>query len=132
MFGKTKSPAEPVTLRRWTVMAVVAKGGGRTRHVWGHDVAADECRVSEPVVGFTMENMTVTTANGTQYRLGGLPGQFGRGRPVWEEWCKARGVMAEVDVTTEYMDPDDVSTRQFMALNVSALSAKDPSNNNDK
>jgi len=115
---------QPVTLRRWRVVEVVTRHGGRTRHVWGHDVVLDEGRVSSPVVNFTLATMTVVTSSGSRYRLGGLPAHSRKGQPVWEEWCRVNEVISERDVTNEYMDPDDVSTRQFMALNVSAFSGK--------
>ncbi len=116
--------AQLITLRRWKVVAVVAQGGKRSRHVWGHDLALDEGRVSDAIVDFDMKSMTVTTASGAKYRLGGLPGQSRKAQPVWDEWCRVNEVVAEVDVTNDYMDPEDVSTRQFMALNISAFTAK--------
>ena len=103
---------------------VTTRSGARSRHVWGHDVAHDEGRVSSAIVDFKMETMTLTTASGAHYRLAGLPGVSRKAQPVWKEWCKTNDVVAERDVTNDYMDPDDVSTRQFVALNVSALSAK--------
>lgn len=103
---------------------VGTRSGVRSRHVWGHDVAIDEGCVSDAIVDFKLETMTVTTASGLHYRLAGLPGPSKKGRPVWEEWCRANEVVAERDVTNDYMDPDDVSTRQFVALNVSAFSTK--------
>ena len=120
----TGNGAQAVTLRRWQVSMVVTRSGKRTRHAWGHDVALDEGRVSDEIVDFKLETMTVTTASGAQYRLGGLPGISKKGQPVWEEWCGAHGVITQRDVTNDYMDPDDVSTRQFVALNVSAFSTK--------
>ena len=122
--GNTGSGAQAVTLRRWQVVMVVTRSGVRTRHVWGHDIASDEGCVSGPIVSFKLETMTVITAKGLHYRLAGLPGPSKKGQPVWEEWCRAHEVVAERDVTNDYMDPDDVSTRQFAALNVSSFSAK--------
>ncbi len=129
MHGDTKSGAtecgsQPITLRRWRVVAVVTRRGARTRHVWGHDVASDEGRVSGPIANFVLETMTITTTSGARYRLAGLPGHSRKGQPVWEEWCSANEVIGEKDVTNDYMDPDDVSTRQFVAMNDSAFSGK--------
>ncbi len=124
--GNTGNGAPAVTLRRWTVVEVVTRNGARTRHVWGHDAAIDDGRVSSAIVNFRLDTMTLTTTTGTQYRLTGLPGRSRKGQPVWEAWCSANGVVAERDVTNDYMDPDDVSTRQFVALNDSAFFAKPP------
>lgn len=120
----TGSSAQPVTLRRWSVVAVATRNGARSRHVWGHDIAADEGRVSDAIKDFALETMTITTISGARYRLGGLPANSRKAQPVWEEWCRAHDVIAEVDVTNDYMDPDDVSTRQFVALNAAAFSTK--------
>jgi hypothetical protein len=121
---KTGNAAQPVTLRRWKVVMVGLRSGTRSRHVWGHDAANDEGRVSDAIVDFKQETMTVTTASGAQFRLAGLPGHSKKGQPVWEAWSEEHGVLVERDVTNDYMDPDDVSTRQFVALNVSAFSTK--------
>lgn len=119
-----KSEAQLVTLRRWTVVAVVTGNGARSRHVWGHDVDADTGCVSDAIADFSMDTMTVTTESGVRYRLGGVPAHSRRGQATWDEWCKAHDVIAQLEVTTEYMDPNDMSTRQFVALNVSAFSGK--------
>ncbi len=122
--GNNGNDLPMITLRRWTVVAVVTRGGARTRHVWGHDIATDEGCVSETIMDFKMETMTITTATGRRYRLGGLPGRSKKAQPVWEEWCSQHGVVAQRDVTNDYMDPADVSTRQFVALNISAITGK--------
>lgn len=116
--------AQVVTLRRWTVVTVVTRDGVRSRHAWGHEVETDAGRVSEAIKDFSMEAMTLTTATGTRYHLAGLPGHSRKGQPVWDEWCKAHNVVAQLEVTNDYMDAEDVSTRQFMALNVSAFYGK--------
>lgn len=122
--GNRGSGAQAVTLRRWKVVEVFTRSGARSRHAWGHDIATDEGRVSSAIAEFKLETMTVTTTTGTHYRLAGLPGLSRKGQPVWEQWCRENEVISELDVTNEYMDPDDVSTRQFVALNDSAFSAK--------
>lgn len=113
-----------VTLRRWRVVEVLRKDGGRTRHLWGHDVARDDGCASGSITDFSMETMTATTSSGTRYRLAGLPGYSRKGGAAWKDWCSVNEVVSERDVTNQYMDVDDVSTRQFVALNDSAFSAK--------
>ncbi len=122
--GSINNGAPAVTLRRWRVVEVLTRDGVRTRHLLGHDVTNDEDRVSSPVIGFKLEIMTATTSSGARYRLAGVPAQSRRLQGMWEEWCRAYGVIDQRDVTNDYMDPDDLSTRQFVALNVSAISAK--------
>ncbi|HEY5994853.1 MAG TPA: hypothetical protein VIU46_09690 [Gallionellaceae bacterium] len=122
--GDIGSGAHMVTVRRWTVVEVIPRNAPRSRHVWGHDIAIDEGCVSAPIVDFKMETMTVTTASGKQYRLAGLPGHSRKGQPVWEQWCKVNEVIYQREVTNDYMDPEDVSTRQFVALNDTAFSGK--------
>lgn len=124
MLTNSANSLPAVTLRRWQVTEVVAQNGARTRHVWGHDLENDEGRVSSAIVDFKMESMTATTASGTRYRLLGLPGASRKGRPVWDDWCRVHGVVSQRDVTNDYMDADDVSTRQFVALNDNAFLAK--------
>lgn len=119
-----KSGVPAVTLRRWRVVEVVTRHGTRTRHLAGHDVTNDEGRVSSPIVEFKLESMTATSSSGARYRLAGLPGQSRKVEAVWEHWCKTNEVVSQRDVTNDYMDPDDVSTRQFVALTGSALSAR--------
>ncbi len=122
--GKAGSGAQPITLRRWRVLMVVTKSGARTRHVCGHDSAIDAGRVSDPIKDFKLETMTITSASGVVYKLVGFPAFSRKVQPVWEEWCKANGVMAERDITNEYMDPENVNTGQFVALNASAFTSK--------
>jgi hypothetical protein len=122
--GSIKSGAPAVTLRRWRVIEVLTRDGTRSRHLLGHDVTNDEDRISSAVAEFKMESMTATTNSGVRYRLAGVPGQSRRMHSMWEEWCRSYGVVSQHDVTNDYMDPEDVSTRQFAALNISALTVK--------
>ncbi len=110
------SDAHAVRLRRWRVMEILTQEGTRSRHLLGHDVTNDEDRISSAIVDFKMESMTATTGSGVRYRLGGVPGQSRRMQAMWDEWCGAHGVVSQRDVTNDYMDPDDMSTRQFVAL----------------
>lgn len=120
--GSTGNDAPAVVLRRWRVMEIVGRGGLRTRHLLGHDVTHDEDRVSSPIAKFNMDSMTATTASGARYRLAGVPGHSRKAQAVWDDWCRTSRVAAQRDVTTEYMDPDDVSTLQFVAISKSAAS----------
>ena len=122
--GSIKNGAPEVTLRRWRVFEILTRDGLCTRHLLGHDVTNDEDRISSAIADFKLESMTATTSSGVRYRLGGVPGQSRRMQSLWDEWCGAYGVVSQRDVTNDYMDPDDMSTRQFVALNVSALAPR--------
>lgn len=121
---KVGKNAPAVTLRRWQVVEVVTRDQTRTRHLLGHDVENDDGRVSSPIANFEAELMTATTSSGARYRLAGLPGHSRKVQSMWDDWCRENGVIAQYDVTNDYMDPDDVSTRQFTALNISAFAGK--------
>lgn len=122
----TENNTSVVVLRRWRVMEIVGRGGLRTRHLVGHDITHDEDRVSSPIAKFNMETMTAATASGACYRLAGVPRQSRKAQAVWDDWCRTSRVQAQRDVTTEYMDPDDVSTRQFVAISMTAASEPHP------
>ena len=121
-----KSNAPAVTLRRWRVIEIVTRSGARSRHLLGHDITNDEDRVSSAIADFRLETMTATTSSGVRYRLGGVPGNSRRMQAMWDDWVRANGVISQHDVTNDYMDPDDVSTRQFAALHLTAFMGKPP------
>jgi hypothetical protein len=113
-------PARPVpddykspSLRRWRVIEVISQNGTRTRHIYGHDVTNGAGRASSSIKEFDLESMTVTTKSGTRYKLVGLPGRSRVGDFVWKHWCRAYGVVSEVDVTHEYFSVDTVFPKPF-------------------
>ena len=121
---KVASSAQAVALRRWRVIEVITESCARTRHVLGHDAESDDGRASSAIAAFDLQTMTATTISGARFRLVGLPGHSRKAQAVWEQWRVSHGVVSERDVTNDYMDPDDVSTRQFVALKDSALAGR--------
>jgi hypothetical protein len=109
-----------ITLRRWRVMEIEGRNGIRSRHVWGHDVKNGLGRASSPIVEFDWDAMTATTRSGRNYRLVGLPGNSRLGKHAWKNWCTNNGVVAESDVTHEYLDIDDMSTIELTRINTAA------------
>ena len=106
-----------ITLRRWRVMEVEAPDGRRSRHVCGHDVKNGLGRASSPIVEFSLDAMTATTRSGSNYKLVGLPGNSRLGKSAWRTWCRENGVVAELDVTNEYLNVDQLSTVELVKLN---------------
>ena len=107
----TQDDKREVTLRRWRVMEVETKDGTRSRHVCGHDAKNASGCASSPIVEFDLEKMTATTRSGRCYRLLGLPGNSRLGKHAWNNWCNKSGVVAELDVTNEYLNVDQLSNR---------------------
>ncbi len=99
---KTQNDSMEPSLRRWRIIEVTFKNGSLSRHLFGHDVANDECRASSSITAFNREAMTATTHSGTNYKLLGVPGQVRKCEAVWRNWCQIHGVVSERDVTSDY------------------------------
>src|SRR3970282_243915 len=95
---------QEITLRRWRVMEVEVPDGSRSHHVSGHDVRNGLGRASSPIVEFNLDHMTAITR---------------RGRSAWRTWCRENGVVAELDVTNEYLNVDQLSTVELVKINCS-------------
>jgi hypothetical protein len=106
-----------IALRRWRVMEVEMHDGSRSLHVWGHDVSNGLGRASSPIVDFNSDAMSVTTISGRNYQLIGLPGNSRLGKHAWIKWCSSNGVVAEQDVTSEYLNINQLSTAKFKKIN---------------
>ncbi len=106
-----------IALRRWRVMEVEAQDGTRSRHVWGHDVKNGLGRASSPIIEFNQDAMTATTRSGSNYKLLGLPGNSRLGKNAWSRWCSSNAVVAELDVTDEYLNVDQLSTIELSKIN---------------
>ncbi len=113
MNPDSRADAKKISLRRWRVMEVDSKEGVRSRHVWGHDVTNNLGRASSPIATFDRDTMTATTRSGKMYNLVGLPGNSRLGRSAWRKWCLNNGIVAEKDVTDEYLNVNQVSTVGF-------------------
>jgi hypothetical protein len=105
--------SQNISLRRWRVMEIRTQNGNYSRHVLGHDVTNSQGRASSPIVNFNLDTMTATTRSGKSYRLVGLPGNSRLGNSAWKKWCSENGVVAESDVTKEYLNIDQISTVGF-------------------
>ncbi len=105
--------SQKISLRRWRVMEVRTQNGNCSRHVLGHDVTNSQGRASSPIVNFNLDSMIATTRSGKSYKLVGLPGNSKLGNSAWKKWCGENGVVAESDVTKEYLNIDQISTVGF-------------------
>lgn len=113
------SDCQEITLRRWRVMEIEVSDGSRSRHVWGHDVKNGVGRASSPIVEFNLDAMTAITRSGSNYKLVGLPGNSRLGKSAWRTWCRENGVVAELDVTNEYLNVDQLPTIELAKINCS-------------
>jgi hypothetical protein len=105
--------SQEITLRRWRVIEVELQDGTRSRHVWGHDKTNEQGLASSTIIKFNSDEMIVITRSGRNYRLLGLPGNARIGRSAWRRWCSKNGVVSELDVTNEYLNPDQLSTLEL-------------------
>ena len=105
-----------ISLRRWRVMEITTQDGTCTRHAWGHDATNNQGRASSAIIEFSMETMTAKTRSGTRYKLVGLPRNSRIGQSAWVKWCRDNGVVAEQDVTGDYLDINKVSTLGFKKI----------------
>ena len=101
---------QEISLRRWRVIEVEMQNGSRSRHVWGHDVKNSRGRASSPIMEFKLDSKTAISRSGSKYKLVGLPGNSRLGKGAWIRWCSENSVVAEVDVTDEYLNIDKLST----------------------
>lgn len=115
-LGDIPDDRKQISLRRWRVMEITTQDGTRTRHAWGHDVTNNQGRASSAIIEFSMDTMTAKTRSGTRYKLVGLPGNSRIGQSAWAKWCRDNGVVAEQDVTGEYLDIHKVSTLGFKKI----------------
>lgn len=114
---KAQTDLQEISLRRWRVVEVEFKNGGRSRHIWGHDAKNGLGRATSQIIRFDLEAMTATTRSGRNYKLVGLPGNSRLGKDAWNKWCSDNAVVTELDVTNEYLNVDHLSTAGFARVN---------------
>ena len=114
--------SQEIRLRRWRVMEIETPDGVCSRHVCGHDAKNSRGRASSPIIEFNQDSMTVTTRSGSVYKLIGLPGNSRLGRSAWHRWCRDNDnvIASQADVTSQYMDIDNLSTGEFKKINNAA------------
>ncbi len=112
----TFPPNSAKTLHRWRVLEV-SRGNIRTRHVCGENPTGNMGISTSAIQEFDPVDMTVKTRSGKIYVLVGQPDNTRLAEGAWRTWCKDNGVVAERDVTSEYLNADQAPTITFKRLN---------------
>jgi len=101
-------------------MEAVSPRNTRTRHVCGQNASSDKGISTSSIQEFDPVAMTIKTRSRKTYILVGLPDSSGLGESAWRKWCKSNGIVAELDVTGDYVNADPVPTITFRRLKRSA------------
>jgi hypothetical protein len=94
-------------------MEAVSPRGTRTRHVCGEDTNNSVGISTSAIQEFDPAAMTVKTRSGKTYALVGFPDNSSLGETAWRKWCNDNGIVAELDMTSEYLNVDPVPTITF-------------------
>lgn len=101
------------SLHRWRVMEAVSPKNGRTRHVCGQIAAGNMGISTSAIQEFDPVAMTVKTRSGKIYSLIGPPDSSRLAEGAWRKWCIENGIVAELDVTRDFMKVDPTPTVTF-------------------
>jgi hypothetical protein len=100
-------------LHCWRVMEAVSPWNTRTRHVCGQNATGNFGISTSAIQEFDPVAMTVKTRSGKTYTLAGPPDNSILGEATWRKWCNDNGIVAKLDVTSDYLNVDPVSTISF-------------------
>lgn len=106
MLSNTIPPNSTNKLHRWCVMEAVLPGDIRTRHVCAENPVGSFGLSTSAIQEFDAVAMTVKTLSGKIYTLVGPPEKSRLGAGAWRQWCSNNGVIAELDVTSDYLNVD--------------------------
>lgn len=99
---------EPVIhLVRWRVF----EADDSTRHFVGWAIEGMSGRVSSAIQEFDAARGEGRTQSGRVYRLEGPPGEDGDASYTWNRWCELNSVTSVRDVSDEYRQAPEESTR---------------------
>ena len=116
MSSNTLPPNSPKLLHHWRVMEAVSPGDIRTRHVCGQNSTSSFGISTSAIQEFDPVAMTVKTRSGKTYTLVGSPDKSSLGEGAWRKWCKDNGIVAELDVTSDYLKVDPAPKITFKRL----------------
>ena len=94
----------------------VSRGDIPTRHVCGQNPTGDLGISTSAIQEFDPVDMTVKTRSGKIYVLVGQPDDSRLAEGAWRKWCKDNGIVAERDVTSEYLNVDPAPAITFKRL----------------
>lgn len=97
-------------------MEAVSPGDIRTRHVCAENVANNVGISTSAIQEFDPVAMTVKTRSGKTYTLVGEPDKSRLGEAAWRKWCKDNGIVAELDVSSEFKKADPAPAITFKRL----------------
>lgn len=112
------TPPNPTLLHRWRVMEAVSPTDVRTRHVCGQNATSSFGISTSPIQEFDPVTMTVKTRSGKTYTLVGRSGNSRLGEGAWRKWCNDNGIVAEQDVTSNYLRADPAPAITFKRIGV--------------
>ena len=116
MLSRTFPPNSTMLLHRWRVLEAVSPGNIRTRHICGQDDAGSVGISTSAIQEFDPVGMSVNTRSGRTYILFGPSGESRLGEGAWRKWCNDNGIVAELDVTGEYLKAEQASTVTFKKI----------------
>ncbi|MBI5891026.1 MAG: hypothetical protein HZB47_10150 [Nitrosomonadales bacterium] len=107
MLPNTLPPDSTLSLHRWRVMEAVWPEDIRTRHVCAQDANNTVGVSTSSIQAFDPVAMTVKTRSGKTYILVGQPGNSNDlGEIAWRHWRSENNIVAEQDMTSEYLKTD--------------------------
>lgn len=101
------------SLHCWRVMEAVSPKNTRTRHVCGQIAAGNVGISTSAIQEFDPVAMTVKTRSGKTYFLIGPPESSRLAEGAWRKWSIENGIVAELDVTGDYLKADPTPTVTF-------------------
>jgi hypothetical protein len=110
MTSNTKPLNSTKSLHLWRVMEAVLPGDIRTHHVCGEDANSNAGISTSAIQEFDPVAMTVKTLSGRTYILVGPSDNCSLGDAAWRKWCNDNGVVAEQEVTSQYMNTGSAPT----------------------
>ena len=116
MSSNTTPPNSTEQLHRWRVMEAVLSGDIRTRHVCAENSANSYGISTSSIQMFDPVAMTVKTRSGKIYHLIGQPEKSPLGEVAWRQWCSENDIVAEHDVTGEFLRVDQTPTVTFKKI----------------
>lgn len=97
-------------------MEAVSPEDIRTRHVCGQNATGSFGISTSAIQEFDQVAMTVKTLSGKTYTLVGLPDKSRVGEAAWRKWSNDNRIVAELDVTSDYLNVDPAPTITFKRL----------------
>ena len=99
-------------------MEAVSPADIRTRHVCAENPVGSFGISTSAIQEFDPVARTVKTLSGKTYTLVGEPEESPLGAGAWRKWCNDNGIVAELDVTSDYLNVASEPAITFKRLGV--------------